>query len=38
LLVFPDGSSARRQVVFHITWEKNGPPKLFFVKFMCAES
>jgi hypothetical protein len=38
LLVFPDGTNARRQVLFHLTWEKNGPPKLFFVKFMCAGS
>jgi len=37
-LVFPDGSSARRQVMFHITWQKNGPPKLFFAKFICAGS
>jgi hypothetical protein len=36
LLVYPDGSSARRQVMFHITWQKNGPPKLFFAKFFCA--
>jgi hypothetical protein len=35
-LVFPDGSSALRQVLFHITWQKGGPPKLFFVKFVCA--
>jgi hypothetical protein len=36
LLVFPDGTTAKRQLVFHLTWEKNGPPKLFFVKFICA--
>jgi hypothetical protein len=36
LLVFPNGTSARRQVLFHLTWEKNGPPKLFFAKFICA--
>lgn len=35
-LLFPDGTSAKRQVMFHITWEKNGPPKLFFAKFLCA--
>lgn len=38
LLVFPDGTSARRQLLFHLTWEKDGPPKLFFVKFMCSGS
>jgi hypothetical protein len=38
LLVYPDGTSARRQVMFHITWQKDGPPKLFFAKFMCAGS
>jgi hypothetical protein len=37
-LVFPDGSAARRQVLFHLTWEKNGPPKLFLVKFFCSAS
>jgi hypothetical protein len=35
-LVFPDGSSARRQVSFHLTWDQNGPPKVFFAKFVCA--
>jgi hypothetical protein len=35
-LVFPDGSVAKRQLVYHLTWQKNGPPKLFFVKFLCA--
>jgi hypothetical protein len=36
-LTFPDGSTAKRQLVFHITWDKDGnPPKLFFVKFVCA--
>jgi hypothetical protein len=35
-LVFPDGSTAKRQLVFHLTWPKDGPPKLFFVKFLCA--
>ena len=36
-LTFPDGSTAKRQVLFHITWDKDGnPPKLFFVKFVCA--
>lgn len=35
-LTYPDGSTARRQVMFHITWEANGPPKLFFAKFVCA--
>lgn len=35
-LVFPDGSTARRQVMFHITWAADGPPKLFFAKFTCA--
>ena len=35
-LVFPDGSSALRKVHFHITWQKDGPPKLFFAKFVCA--
>ena len=35
-LVFPDGTSARRQVMFHITWNTSGPPKLFFAKFVCA--
>jgi hypothetical protein len=38
LLAFADGTSARRQVLFHLTWEKNGPPKLILVKFMCAGS
>ena len=37
-LVFPDGSTAKRQLVFHLTWEKDGPPKLFFVRFVCAPS
>ena len=36
LLVFPDGNTARRQVMFHITWAADGPPKLFFAKFICA--
>jgi hypothetical protein len=36
LLVFPDGSTARRQVMFHITWTTSGPPKLFFANFTCA--
>ena len=35
-LVFPDGTTARRQVMFHITWNTSGPPKLFFAKFVCA--
>jgi hypothetical protein len=36
-LTFPDGSTAKRQLVFHITWDTAGnPPKLFFVKFICA--
>lgn len=35
-LTFPDGSTARRQVMFHITWSTDGPPKLFFAKFICA--
>ena len=36
-LVFPDGTSARRQAMFHITWAKDGsPPKLFFAKFICS--
>jgi hypothetical protein len=35
-LTFPDGSTARRQVMFHITWSADGPPKLFFAKFICA--
>jgi hypothetical protein len=36
-LTFPDGSTAKRQLVFHVTWDKDGnPPKLFFVKFVCA--
>lgn len=35
-LTFPDGSTARRQVMFHITWEPFGPPKLFFAKFVCS--
>ncbi len=36
-LTFPDGSTAKRQLIFHLTWDTNGnPPKLFFVKFICA--
>lgn len=35
-LVYPDGSTARRQVMFHITWQPDGPPKLFFARFICA--
>jgi hypothetical protein len=36
-LTFPDGSTAKRQLVFHLTWDKDpNPPKLFFVKFVCA--
>jgi hypothetical protein len=35
-LTFPDGSTARRQVMFHITWNTSGPPKLFFAKFVCS--
>lgn len=36
-LTFPDGSTAKRQVLFHITWDKDGnPPKIFFAKFVCA--
>ncbi len=35
-IVFADGSSANRKILFHLTWEKNGPPKLFFAKFVCA--
>jgi len=36
-LTFPDGSTAKRQLIFHLTWDTAGnPPKLFFVKFVCA--
>jgi len=35
-LVFADGSTAKRQLVFHLTWKKDGPPRLFFVKFVGA--
>lgn len=35
-LVLADGTVAKRQLVYHLTWQKNGPPKLFFVKFVCA--
>jgi hypothetical protein len=35
-LVFPDGSSATRKVSFHLTWDPNGPPKVFFAKFVCS--
>lgn len=36
-LTFADGSTAKRQLVFHLTWDTDGnPPKLFFVKFICA--
>jgi hypothetical protein len=34
--VLADGTSVRRQVMFHLTWDKDGPPKLFFAKFICA--
>jgi hypothetical protein len=34
--VLADGTSVRRQVMFHLTWDKTGPPKLFFAKFICA--
>ena len=35
-LVFPDGTSAKRELVFHITWDKDPPPlKLIFVRFVC---
>ena len=34
---FPDGSSALRQVLFHITWQKvPGPPVLVFGKSVCS--
>jgi hypothetical protein len=36
MLVYPDGTAARRQVMFHVTWAADGPPKLFFAKFTCA--
>jgi hypothetical protein len=36
-LTFPDGSTAKRQLIFHLTWDTAGNPlKLFFVKFVCA--
>lgn len=39
VLTFPDGSTARRQLVYHITWEPNGGGvKIFFVKFVCASN
>jgi hypothetical protein len=34
--VLADGTILRRQVLFHITWDLNGPPKLFFAKFICS--
>jgi hypothetical protein len=33
--VLADGSSPRRQVSFHLTWDKVGPPKVFFAKSVC---
>lgn len=36
-LTFPDGSSAYRQVLFHITWQKvPTPPVLVFGKSICS--
>jgi len=36
-ITFPDGSSALRQVLFHITWQKAPePPKLVFGKSICS--
>jgi hypothetical protein len=36
-LVRPDGTTVRRQAMFHITWDKSPqPPKLFFAKFICS--
>lgn len=34
--VLADGSSVRRQIFFHLTWDKNGPPKVFFVNSVCS--
>ena len=37
LFTFPDGSSAHRQILFHITWQKVPvPPVLVFGKFVCS--
>jgi hypothetical protein len=35
--VLADGTTVRRQTLFHITWAKDGsPPKVFFAKFICS--
>ncbi len=34
--VLADGRSAYRKVNFHLTWDRNGPPKVFFAKSVCA--
>lgn len=36
-LVLADGTTVRRQTMFHLTWDKNPqPPKVFFAKFICS--
>jgi hypothetical protein len=34
--VLADGTTARRQVSFHLTLDEDGPPKVFFAKGVCA--
>ena len=35
VLVYPDGSSQFRQVLFRLVRSQDGPPRLFLVKFVC---
>jgi hypothetical protein len=35
-LILADGRVFRRQVSFHLTFDDDGPPKVFFAKFVCA--
>jgi hypothetical protein len=35
-LVLADGTVRRRQVSFHLTFQPDGPPKVFFAKFVCS--
>lgn len=34
-IALADGSTARRQVSFHLTLDEPSPPKVFFAKFIC---
>lgn len=35
-LVLADGRVFRRQSTFHLTFDEDGPPKVFFARFVCS--